>query len=110
MAQVPDKIKKLIEQFLHELEINQIHINKAILFGSYANGTFHEWSDIDLALVSNSFKGDRFKDRDLIRKIKLAVSSSLEPIPYRPEDFTEDDPFVKNIIDTGMNLTNQQNQ
>ena len=106
MAQVPDKITKLLEQFIHELEINQIHINKAILFGSYANGTFNEWSDIDLALVSDSFKGDRFKDRDLIRKIKLAVSSSLEPIPYRPEDFTEEDPFVKNIIDTGMNLTN----
>ena len=105
MAQVPDKITKLIKQFIHELEINQIHINKAILFGSYANGTFNEWSDIDLALVSDSFKGDRFKDRDLIRKIKLTVSSSLEPIPYRPEDFTEEDPFVKKIIDTGMNLT-----
>ena len=105
MAQVPDKITKLIKQFLHELEINQIHINKAI-FGSYANGTFNEWSDIDLALVSDSFKGDRFKDRDLIRPIKLTVSSSLEPIPYRPEDFTDDDPFVKKIIDTGMSLTN----
>ncbi len=72
MAQVPDKITKLIKQFLHELEINQIHINKAILFGSYANGTFHEWSDIDLALVSNSFKGGiLFKFRGKTEKFEL---------------------------------------
>ncbi len=73
MVQVPDKITKLIEEFLCELEIHQIHIDRAILFGSYAAGTFDEWSDIDLALVSESFKGDRFADRDLIREIKLSV-------------------------------------
>lgn len=105
MAQVPDYIIELIKKFISELEYNQIHIKKAILFGSYANGTFNEWSDIDLALVSDSFKGDRFKDRDLIRKIKLAVSSSLEPIPFRSENFTPKDPFVKSIIDSGLNVS-----
>ena len=35
----------------------------AILFGSYAQGTFNEWSDIDLAIVSKVFVGDRFEDR-----------------------------------------------
>ncbi len=50
MAQVPVEITRLIDQFLNELEINQIHVNEAFLFGSYANGTFNEWSDIDLAL------------------------------------------------------------
>jgi hypothetical protein len=34
----------------------------------------------------------------------LKVDSRLELHPYRPEDFTDDDPFVKEIIKTGLVL------
>ena len=44
------------------------------------------------------------KDRDKIRPIKLSISSDLEVLPYTPEDFTEDDPFVKEIIETGIEI------
>ena len=81
------------------------NIEQAILFGSYAQGTYTSWSDIDLALVSSDFEGDRFKDRDKIRRIKLKISSDLEPIPYSPNAFTADDPFVKQILTTGINVT-----
>jgi uncharacterized protein len=64
MAQIPDKISFIIELFLEELEKNNISIEQAVLFGSYAQGTYTSWSDIDLALVSSDFEGDRFKDRD----------------------------------------------
>ena len=102
MAQVPDKITSIIELFLEELKKNNIAIEQAILFGSYAQGTYTSYSDIDLALVSSDFKGNRFKDRDKIRRIKLKISSDLEPIPYPPGDFTPDDPFVKQILTTGI--------
>ena len=82
----------------------QINIEQAILFGSYAQGTYSSWSDIDIALVSSDFEGDRFKDRDKIRRIKLKISSDLEPIPYLPDDFTVNDPFVKQILATGINV------
>jgi uncharacterized protein len=104
MAQIPDKISSIIERFLDELKKNNINIEQAILFGSYAQGTFTTWSDIDLALVSSDFEGDRFKDRDKIRRIKLKISSDLEPIPYPPNEFTPDDPFVKQILKTGINV------
>ena len=105
MAQIPDKISFIIELFLEELKKNNINIEQAILFGSYAQGTYTSWSDIDLALVSSDFEGDRFKDRDKIRRIKLKISSDLEPIPYPPNAFTVDDPFVKQILTTGINVT-----
>jgi hypothetical protein len=63
-----------------------------------------EWSDIDLAVVSDAFEGERFRDRNMIRRITLAIISDLEPLPYRPEDFTPDDPFVREVLETGVRV------
>jgi len=104
MAAIPNKVKLVIDQFLKELANNDITVEQAILFGSYAQGTFNEWSDIDLAIVSKVFVGERFEDRKKIRRIKLKVSSDLDPIPYSPEDFTNNNPFVKKIIETGIKV------
>jgi predicted nucleotidyltransferase len=108
MAQIPDKISSIIDQFLNELERNNINIEQAILFGSYAQGTNSAWSDIDLAIISSDFEGDRFKDRNKIRRIKLKISSDLEPVPFPPDEFTPDDPFVKQIIKTGVSIPHKR--
>ncbi len=104
MAEIPDKVKKTINQFLKKLAENKIKIEQAVLFGSYAQGTYTEWSDIDIAIVSKAFKGERFIDRSKIRRIKLMVSCDLEPIPYTPEDFNVENPFVKKILETGIKV------
>lgn len=104
MVKVPDKVTSIINQFLKELAKNNINIEQAILFGSYAHGTFNDWSDIDLAIVSKAFEGERFKDRSKIRRIKLKVSDDLEPIPYKPDEFNIENPFVKRILDTGIRV------
>ena len=104
MATIPDKVKLIIDQFLQELANNDIAIEQAVLFGSYAQGTFNDWSDIDLAIVSKVFVGERFEDRKKIRRIKLRVSSDLEPIPYNPKDFNDENPFVKRILETGIKV------
>ena len=104
MDQIPSKVTFIIKRFIDELEKNNIPIKEAILFGSYAKGNYHDWSDIDLALVSDAFEGERFRDRNKIRRIKLEISCDLEPLPYRPEDFTTDDPFVQKIIETGIRV------
>ena len=104
MAQISDRIRKMLEQYIKELERNNIHIQQAIMFGSHSRGLSHEWSDIDIALVSDAFDGVRISDRSKIRRITLSVSSDLSPIPFRPEDFTADDPLVKEILDTGVKI------
>jgi len=104
MAQIPSAIKETIDKFLSLLEMNNIHVQQAVLFGSYAKGKQHEWSDIDLAVVSESFQGVRFYDSVALAPYTVAVSSSLEPLPYRPEDFTPDDPFVREILETGVRV------
>jgi len=104
MAQLPTKIKSTINNYLQALNRNDIPIKEAILFGSYARGNYQEWSDIDIALVSDIFEGNRIDDKDKIRKITLSISSEIEVIPFSPDDFSLQNPFVKEILKTGIRL------
>ena len=102
MVEVPDKIIEIIKKFIEEARKDNINISQAILFGSYAKGTYNEYSDIDLAIVSEDFEGNRFYDNRKIRKSKLKISYDLEPHTYRPEQFTSDNPFVQEILEYGI--------
>lgn len=102
MAEISPEIKKLLDQYIKVLEDNSIHIRKAFLFGSYATQRADKWSDIDIALVSDDFEGIRYKDKEKIRKATLDLSSLLSPLPYKTLDFSNDDPFVRHIKETGL--------
>ena len=104
MVKIPNKINSIIEKYLKLLKENGFSLNDAYLFGSYAKGNNTKWSDIDIAIVSDDFKGIRILDRDKIRTITLSVSSSLEVLPFNPEDFSEENPLAKEIIETGIQL------
>ena len=104
MDKIPVKILNIINKYINELEKNKVHIRKAVLFGSHATGFSNEWSDIDIALVSEAFEGMRIRDRNKIRKITMVISSDLPPLPFRPEDFTPENPFVREILETGINI------
>lgn len=104
MDKIPAKIARLLKKYIEKLEENRIPIRQAVLFGSHAAGGSHEWSDIDIALVSEVFEGVRIKDRSKIRKITLDISTDLSPLPFRPEDFTPEDPFAREIIEHGISI------
>lgn len=104
MVKIPDKIRAIAERYILLLKENDIPVENAYLFGSYAKGYNNEWSDIDIAIVSGSFEGIRLKDRDKIRKLTLSVSSSLEILPFNPRDFSFENPLAKEIIETGIKL------
>ena len=104
MAKVPDKIVKLIDKFIKEAAKDDIHISQAVLFGSYANGTNHKYSDIDLAVVSEDFDGISFYDNQKLAKAMLRTSIDIEAHPYRPEEFTVANPFVREIIQSGIRI------
>lgn len=104
MVQLPAKVKNTIDRYLQALTRENIPIKEAMLFGSYATGDYQEWSDIDIALVSDIFAGNRIDDKDKIRKITLSVSSEIEVIPFSPKDFHLQNPFAKEIMTTGIKL------
>lgn len=92
-----------VRQFLSELLALNIPLRQAILFGSVARNEQHEWSDIDVALVADSFTG--FGPED-IRPFAAALVKhcAIEPHTFSPEQFTDWNPFVKEIKRTGIVL------
>jgi len=104
MDKIPNKIKEIIDRYISQLRENNISIENAYLFGSYAKGKNRKWSDIDIAIVSKAFEGNRIKDKDKIRRITLSISSSLEILPFNPSDFSLENPLAKEIIETGIRL------
>ena len=104
MTQVPDSILEIINGFIAEAAKDDIKISDAILFGSYASGSNNIYSDIDLAVVSEDFEGTIFYDNLKLMKTVLAVSSDIETHPYTPQDFNSSNPFVNEILKTGIRI------
>jgi len=102
MATVTDKAIEVVEKFLRQLKDANINVERAILFGSYVSGQAGEWSDIDIAIVSPDFTGIRFNDSKMLIPFILKSDTRIEIHPFRPEDFTEDNLFVKEIIKEGI--------
>lgn len=104
MATEADPVIEILRRYIDELEKNQIFVSEAILFGSYAKGTAKQESDIDVALISTFFKGDRFDDRRLIVPLRRKIDNKIEPIPFRPEDFDAGGTLVDEIKKTGITI------
>ena len=102
MAGKSDKTIKNIRKYILELERNKIPIKRAILFGSYAKGLARPESDIDVALISDVFSGDRFKDRQRIIPLRRKIDSRIEPLPFTPEDFDNGGMMAEEIKKTGV--------
>ena len=99
-----NSIRKIVKHYADVLRNHQIDPSEVFLFGSYAKGTPREYSDIDVAVVSGSLSGDRFDDRCALMHLRWDVDVRIEPHPFRPEDFTEDNPEAAEIMRTGIRI------
>ena len=80
------KITKWVSEFVRELEKEGIEVERVILFGSYARGDFSEGSDLDLIIVSSSWR-----DVNQIDRLRLLYKLWDKPIDanflaYTPEE------------------------
>lgn len=87
MAKISDIVYDKVRKFLKLLEENDYKIERAYIFGSYANNKADEWSDIDLAIISDKFEGDRFLDTIALTDFIFQSGGSISPLPFRSEDF-----------------------
>ena len=60
-----------MRQFVHDIQLRGISLSHVILFGSYARNEQRDYSDIDIALVSDSFEGLSILDVEPFRDIKM---------------------------------------
>ena len=104
MAVAEDSTIVIISRYVKELKKNGIPISEAFLFGSHAKGEAKAESDIDVALISNAFTGDRFEDRRRIVPFRRKIDNRIEPIPFRPEDFNDGGALAEEVKRTGIRI------
>ena len=104
MASSKSSIINLIKEYILRLKENNISVEKVLLFGSIMRGTSREDSDIDIAVISSSFKGDRYSDRRLIVPLRRGIDSRIDPIPFTPEDYAEGGILIDEIKSTGQEI------
>ena len=92
-----------INKYVNELK-KHYSITAIILFGSYANGTNNENSDIDIAVVSEDFE-DIYDVMAILMGMTGDIDARIEPHPIKKKDYDEiSDYFVKEIIETGIKV------
>jgi len=70
-----------------------------ILFGSYASGDPHEWSDIDIAVVINGFDGDWLETESMLCSLSWKISLGIEP--HLLDKNCDRSGFLEHVIETG---------
>ena len=81
------------------------HITQAFLFGSYAKGTFHEDSDIDIAIIVENVE-DIIDAQIEMMKLRRKIDLRIEPHPIMKNDFDYDDPLSYEILKHGIIIHN----
>jgi len=76
---------ELARRYKQLLQGAGIPLSAFIVFGSVARNEMHDQSDVDIAVVGTSFKGDRFQEMHDIRKLRYPISYKLQPIWFYPE-------------------------
>ena len=79
-------------------------VDKAVLFGSYAKGTADAQSDIDICFFLDNYGGKR--RLDILEELLGLIHNGeyFEPIVFPTSEIQNDNPFVKEILRTGVEI------
>ena len=98
--EIMEIVKKYVKKVCENYQIETI-----ILFGSYEKGTWHEDSDIDIAIVTNDIKNNIFDEELNLVKLRRKIDTRIEPHLISIEDYKNvETPLIKEIIDTGIKV------
>jgi uncharacterized protein len=99
-----EEIREIVRRYYRLLLSEGFPLEKIYLFGSYSSNKQNEYSDIDLAVVLKKFSKDRFNTRLELMKYSRQFKEVIEPHPFLLSEFNKSDPFVSEIIDTGIEV------
>ncbi|MFH1005511.1 MAG: nucleotidyltransferase domain-containing protein [Bacteroidota bacterium] len=93
---------KIVKKYLKFVS-TKYDIHKAILFGSYAKGTNHIDSDIDVAIIIGNVE-DIIDTQIELMKFRRNIDLRIEPHPFIESDFDRTNPVVNEIIKYGIEI------
>jgi len=100
-----DDVIETVRNYARDIEEKGVHLRSVILYGSFAKGTQHEWSDIDVALVADEFSGFYLDNKKMFpyvgsKKPYIRIEAKTYPTDY----FQQGDPFINEITRTGIKI------
>lgn len=96
------------KSFVNDCQAIGLTFNKVLLFGSAAKNTTHEWSDIDLLLISDQFSDNVFENLKLYSKINIKYPL-IETHPYPTKYYYEGDDFINEISKESIEIVPASN-
>ena len=101
-----EALNRIARDYASEVS-RELPVEKVVLFGSYAKETATEQSDVDICFFLKSYNGQR--KVDLVAHI-LGIGGDkyshigFEPIVFETAEIQRDNPFVREILATGIEL------
>ncbi|MEI8132543.1 MAG: nucleotidyltransferase domain-containing protein [Leptolinea sp.] len=81
-----------VSRYLDALKQKGVQVHFGVIFGSQATGRAHQWSDIDLLVISPQFDGIRRReDINLLWHVAADTDNRIEPIPIGLHQFETED-------------------
>lgn len=98
-------IKKTIKNYAKKLEKENFPIAAIYLYDSYAKNTAKNYSDIDVAVISDKLKRNWDKNESLLWIYASKIDSRIEPIGFTKQEFEKSfSPLVYEIKKHGIRI------
>jgi predicted nucleotidyltransferase len=98
------EVRRIVKNLVSGLGKRGIKVNRLILYGSYAQGKARPESDIDIAVISETFnhKG-LLKRQELLGEAIFGLKEPVEAIGYSHKEFQKRHPlsFLSDIVAEG---------
>lgn len=106
MATLPPDIRDVVESFAKNIAAIYPG-SRVILFGSYAKGTYHAQSDIDIALVLPDGYGrdDQLEIFRMIRRESRRFDYDIQPQVFFAGEFEDPIGIAEEIAEYGLDIT-----
>ena len=102
-VEINKEIAEIVDKYIAVVKENY-DVVAIILFGSYAKGTEHKDSDIDIAVISDDFE-DIYDCMAVLMGMTWDIDARIEQHPITTEDYKKvSNPFVKEVVDTGIKV------
>jgi len=85
------KINRIVTDYKQRLEDLGIKVKRIILYGSHAVNKNNGDSDIDIAVISDSFKGmDTWERLVLLGGARMGINEPMEILGFTEKEFKEE--------------------
>jgi predicted nucleotidyltransferase len=91
-------VMEIAEKYAEEVR-KVLEPTAIIVFGSYINGSPHEWSDIDIAVIVHDFQGNWLETASMLCGLSWNISLDIET--HLLDETCDKSGFLEHVMKTG---------